>query len=58
MVALEKAANPPPHTGWTVRTTLVAAGGRQEKTNQIREDTGPSQSPVALYALLAGLWYL
>lgn len=58
MVALEKAVHPPPHTSWTVRTTLVAAGGWQEKTNQIREVTGPSQSPVALHALLAGLWYL
>lgn len=58
MVALEKAMHPAPSTSWTVRTTLVAAGGWQEKTNLIREITGSSQSPVDLHALLAGLWYL
>lgn len=55
MVALEKAVH---STSWTVKTTLVAAGGWQEKTNQIREVTDPSQSPVDLHTLLAGLWYL
>lgn len=58
MVALEKALHPPPGTSWTVRTTLVAAGGWQEKTNQIRDVTGSSQGLVDLPALLAGLWYL
>lgn len=58
MVALAKATHPTPSTSWTVRTTLVAAGGWQEKTNQIREVTGSSQSPVDLHTLLAGLWYL
>lgn len=58
MVALKKAVHPPPSTSWTVRTTLEAAGGWQVKTNQIREVTGPRQSPVHLCTLLAGLWYL